>query len=77
MFLKQILHNFVLKSLNEEEVNFKLELVGVPDKKILIAFRKTMPWETKPRTKPKLVCTKSEWWINERCPVSESDETRP
>lgn len=44
-FLLQIIKKFSLESLNVDKVNFKLELIGVPDKKILIAFRNTLPWE--------------------------------
>jgi ecdysteroid 2-hydroxylase len=41
--LLQLLQQFSLKSLNTGDVNFKLELIGVPDKKILIAFRSLTP----------------------------------
>lgn len=35
----QILKEFTLESRNKEDVNFKLKMIGVPDKKIMIAFR--------------------------------------
>lgn len=44
LYYFQILQQFTLESRNKEEVEFKLKLIGVPDKKILIAFRKMMPW---------------------------------
>jgi len=34
----QLLQHFSLESLNVDEVNFKLKLIGFPDKQILIAF---------------------------------------
>nr|ARO50439.1 cytochrome P450 [Chironomus tentans] len=42
--ISKILKEFTLESRNKEDVNFKLKLIGVPDKKILIAFRTTMPF---------------------------------
>ena len=45
----QLLQQFTLKSLNTDEVNFKLELVGVPDRKILIAFQNLILWKKKRR----------------------------
>ena len=43
----QILNNFSLESCNEGEVNLKSELIGIPDKKILISFRNLMSWKKK------------------------------
>lgn len=37
--ITKILQQFKLESLNKEEVQFKSQMVGVPDQKILIAFK--------------------------------------
>jgi ecdysteroid 2-hydroxylase len=39
----QLLQQFTLRSLNTDEVKYKLELIGAPDRKILIAFRNLIP----------------------------------
>ncbi|KAG5682583.1 hypothetical protein PVAND_011928 [Polypedilum vanderplanki] len=41
--ITKILQQFTLESKNKEDVKLKLHLIGVPDKKIQIAFRKTLP----------------------------------
>lgn len=48
LFCLQILNNFSLESCNEGEVNLKSELIGIPDKKILISFRRNaMSWKAR------------------------------
>lgn len=45
VFCLQILNNFSLESCNEGELNLKSQMIGIPDKKILISFRNLMSWE--------------------------------
>lgn len=44
VFCLQILNNFSLESCNEGELNLKSQMIGIPDKKILISFRNLMSW---------------------------------